>query len=203
MLIHSQQWQQPRDVVITKRSSNRAAADTNPDGVGQRQFPFLKDRRTLILKYFLVGVIASTSPSNSGAFPLLVAQLDTTPPSVTTGTKRIGVSLYGTPSGSSPYFDSASAARLLVNPPTSVKRGSSEARRQLARQQALQDARLQQCYAAVVDWEQCFYYGTNDQSGSAAPTTLPNLGSFASSSSSPQGSITTKRPAGKVNVPTW
>ena len=166
MLIQSQQWQQPRDVVITKRSSNRAAADTNP-------------------------------------FPLLVAQLDTTPPSVTTGTKRIGVSLYGTPSGSSPYFDSASAARLLVNPPSSVKRGSSEARRQLARQQALQDARLQQCYAAVADWEQCFYYGTNDQSGSAAPTTLPNLGSFASSSSSPQGSITTKRPAGKANVPTW
>jgi hypothetical protein len=204
MLFHSRRGQEHRDFVIAKTSADRTAAeplvDTNPDVVGQ-QFLFSKDRRRLILKCFLVGVVSSTSPSNSGAFPLLVAQMGMTP-SVTTATNSLDSASYGTPPGSSPYFNSASAARLLVNPSTPTIRGSPEARRQLARQQALQDARLEQCYEAVVDWEQCFYYGTNGQPGSAAPMALPDFGE-STSSLSPRGSITTKRLANKANVPTW
>jgi hypothetical protein len=205
MLFHSRRGQEQRDFVIAKTSADRTAADplvdTIPDVVEQQQFHFSKDRRMLILKCFLVGAVSSTSPSNSGAFPLLVAQTEMTP-SATSIRKNPDASSYGTPPGSSPYFNSASAARLLVNPSTSTNRGSPEARRQLARQQALQDARLVQCYEAVVDWEQCFYYGTNGQPGSAAPMTLPDFGGSASSLS-PKGSITTKRLASKANVPTW
>jgi len=186
-------------------------------------------RTSLISKAFLLGAaILLVSPPESRALPTLLASSQNdihtivsvpTTTAVTTTTTTISVvenmgiaGSYGTPIGSSPYFSSASAARLLVTPPTPIinSRENREAMKQIAKQQALQDSRLVQCYEAQLDWEQCFYYGTitskDGTTTSVAPLTLPDFGSYPSSSSS---SMETNRNQGfvpfgtKANVPTW
>jgi hypothetical protein len=122
---------------------------------------------------------------------------------------------FGTPNGSSstPYFNSASAARLLVDP-TPSSRGSPEARRQLAKQRALQDSRLEQCRESGIDWEQCFYYGTGGPGDPAAPLTLPSIYDVPSSADRKNaksnsnfnvgGSAMAKGvPRTKLKIPTW
>jgi hypothetical protein len=203
MIFNSQEWQR-RERAGAKwshRGADRVASSRGSNGdaaAWQDQQHQIRSQRRRLMTSFLVGVAISTSPCHGGAFPLFVAQMDesTSPPSVIGGG---GADSYGTPLGSSPYFNSASAARLLVNP-TPTNRGSPEARRQLARQQRLQDARLEQCFEAGIDWEQCFYYGPNrDPKGLDAPMTFPDFGTYASS----QRSMATMRSASKARVPTW
>lgn len=147
-----------------------------------------------LLSSLLIGLTLTVSPFHSDAFSLLAQADSVTPPRpVSTGGG------YGTPVGSAPYFNSASAARLFVNP-TSTNRGSPEARRQLARQRELQDSRLEQCFEAGIDWEQCFYYGTGSTEGSVAPMTLPDFGQF---SSPLQKTEMQQQSNSKTKVPTW
>jgi hypothetical protein len=205
MIFNSQEWQR-RERAGAKwshrgadRVASRRRGSHGDDPAWQDQQQQIRSQRRRLMASFLVGVAMSTSPCHGGAFPLLVAQMDesTSPPPFSGGAAV--ADSYGTPLGSSPYFNSASAARLLVNP-TPTNRGSPEARKQLARQERLQDARLEQCFEAGIDWEQCFYYGTNrDPKGLDAPMTFPDFDTYASS----QSSMATMRSASKARVPTW
>jgi hypothetical protein len=155
-----------------------------------------RSQRRRAISGFLVGAAVSLSPSQGGAFSqLLLALTEESIPS----TSITGV--YGTPVGSGPYFSSASAARLFVNP-SSTSRGSPDARRQLSRQMKLQDSRVEQCFEAGIDWEQCFFYGTDSgvTSESVAPMRLPDVGAYATTS---QGYTALKRPTSKTSIPTW
>lgn len=133
----------------------------------------------------------------------IVDNTSTSSSSSTLPSLPVGAGSYGSSVGSNPYFSSASAARLLVEPPpsTSIRRGSSDAtRRQLIQQGILQDVRLEQCFDRGIDWEQCFWYGKGvDGSGtSAAPMTLPNFNTDTS--------LAVKKsriPTTKSNIPTW
>ena len=68
--------------------------------------------------------------------------------------------------------------RLLLEPPSSLPRNVMK---EIERQRALEDNRLTQCQDTGSNWEQCFFYGTNNakvdlhkaSSSSTPPTNSP------------------------------
>ncbi len=153
------------------------------------------DETTTRAKKFVLGFFVSITLSSGiwipcQAFPLLATLHDKDNPSITGS--------YGSPVGSNPYFNSASAARLFVDPisSTSTSSSSPQVRRQMVQQGIRQDERLEQCFDKGTEWESCFWYGAGTAGNAAAPMTLPNFNTEAS--------MAIKRlPTTKSNIPTW
>ena len=84
----------------------------------------------------------------------------------------------------------ADAARLLLN---DAQRTTNKSQKQsIMKQMALDDQRLAQCEEEsllssgknVIDWEQCFFYGTTNGVSSRSPSSSSNSNASASASAS-------------------
>jgi hypothetical protein len=192
-------------IIGSKKSDRRALLGERAEELRRKaeESSTTTNRARKIFASVLLGAALSLeSPLASNANPLL-AEINNPPASF--------AGAFGTPYGSTPYFNSASAARLLIDPIPS-SRGSPEARRQIAKQRALQDSRLEQCRESGIDWEQCFYYGTGVTGDPAAPLTLPSMYDLPSDRNTPKsnnnfnigGSAMIKGiPTMKSKIPTW
>ena len=106
--------------------------------------------RKILTSVLLGAVLSSARPLVSYANTLLLTE-----------TNNAYISSYSLVQLEPLFGNSASATRLLVDPfPSSSERISAGTKRQLAKERALQDSRLEQCRESPMDWEQCFFFGS-------------------------------------------